>query len=166
MSNICLFNLHHNLTYDKLNDLANRLVRISLNNNIGIIFNAQEYAESITREKKFKTFFVISDSFLHYNSEFLDMPINYNLCEIEQCKRDFTNNYVFLYNIICELLQAHISKIDIYLSSDGAVSSLTDFVYKKTTATSFLSDLFETILDSAKEYAYCIPSVCYTIDSK
>ncbi|MCM1289489.1 MAG: hypothetical protein NC132_02415 [Corallococcus sp.] len=162
MSNICLFNLPNLINYDELNNLANRLIKISIKNKIGIIFNSHEYNPSLTQKENFKNFFWVTDSFIDCNSDFLDMPLNHDLRDINKCKKAFIKRFGFLNDIIFELKNANIMQVDIYLSTDGS-DNIDDFVVKQIPWNVFLSEFFYQILENANEYAYEVPTTCFTI---
>lgn len=136
---------------------------MSLKNNIGIIFNP-EYLHSIKHTDAFKNYFAISDSFMQYNCELLDTPIDYHISDLEHCKKKFLCKYSFFTDIIKVLKQAQIDKVDVYLSADGSVYDLNDFVIVKSSCETFLTDVFNSIIDNANQYAYNLPTVCYQIN--
>ena len=163
MSNICLINLQHKLNYEQLNKLANTLVRVSLEHHIGVVFYP-EYVHSIKHTDAFKSYFGLSDSFMHCNCEFLDTPIDYNLSNIERCKKDFFSKYAFFIDMIGALKQAQVTKIDVYLSADGSVDDVNDFTVIQSSYETFLTDVFNSIIDNSNLYAYNLPTACYQIN--
>lgn len=160
MSAICLVNLKkHNLEFDQLNLLANELIQFALNNKLAVFFNSYDYGSELICDGKMNDFFLMSDSFLYKNCEFL------NTCGLdfdksnETAKSSFMKKFGFFNIIIHKIFQFNVNCVEIYISEDGSANSVADFETIKTSENNFLAVLYDEIIKRAKEYAYGFPSL-------
>ena len=66
--------------------------------------------------------------------------------------------------MIGALKQAQVTKIDVYLSADGSVDDVNDFTVIQSSYETFLTDVFNSIIDNSNLYAYNLPTACYQIN--
>lgn len=167
MSAICLVNLKINsLNFDEFNDLAKKLVRYCLEcGNLAVFFNSFDYDKTLIVDEHMKNFFLLSDSFLYKNCEFLEeVPFidPFNLVESE---RAFTEKYDFFNDIFNIVFNYNVSEITVFLSIDGSVEHSYEFVPLSATPENFLHTLFDSVITNADKCAYQIPSLKFTIHS-
>ena len=163
MSELFLVNIKYdNICYNELNSLANELTAFALENNLGVHFN--EFGDSIELIKKnhMKNYFFISDSFLHCNASFLDIVAT----STSDFKSKFYNSLSFVYEIIDIIEKYTVSKIEMYISSDGILNDENDFVILNLNKLELLDKLYQTVIDNADEFAYEFPTTKINISMK
>ena len=165
MSAIFIVNLkEYNLTFEELNNLAKKLVRYCLNsNNLAVFFNSFDYGESLIKEENMKNFFLLSDSFLYKNCEFLEDVPFINPMELVKSEKTFTEKYKFFNDIFKIVFGFNVSEITIFMSCDGSADNSSDFKELSATPKNFLHLLFDSVINNAEKFAYQIPSLKITI---
>ena len=163
MSEIFIVDLgQHNLSFDELDLLSKKIVALALKNDIGVFFHSFDYGTNIIESGGMKNFFLMSDSFLYKNCGFLDTTM-FNVPDFK-FKKSFMKKYKFIDKILAEIKRAHIKSVDIYISTDGSVENVSDFVEKNVCKKDFLQKMFFDILEYADIFAYSFPTVKYKID--
>lgn len=66
-----MFSFHPTCEYKQYKKITDGLVRLSLKNDKGVIFNFLGYAEELIKSLGYKSYFSVSDDFFELNSEFL-----------------------------------------------------------------------------------------------
>ena len=163
MSAIFIVDLkRHNLSFDSMDDLARKIVKIALKEKIGVFFNSFDYAVDLIEDAKMKSFFLLSDSFFYKNCDFL----NTDMFDIsnKRFKKIFIKKYKFVEKILCEIKKAGVTSIDVYISCDGCTEVVSDFIDEKANMDSFLEGMFRGIFKYSNEYAYGFPTVKYSVD--
>lgn len=166
MSEFCLFdlkNINTNISYDKLNEMAKTITRFCLDKDLAAFFNSYDYGVELINEVKMECFFLMSDSFLYKNCNFLDTTEFAYCNNEEQFKKGFLKKFDFFIDLLNIIFSYEITEIDIYLSEDGAVNCVEDFIVYKTTQKNFLKDLFNCIIKHVDEYARCFPTVKFEV---
>lgn len=167
MSAICLVNLKINsLNFDEFNDLAKKLVRYCLaRENLAVFFNSFDYGKTLIVDEHMKNFFLLSDSFLYKNCEFLEeVPFidPFNLVESEKVFTEKNNFFNDVFNIV---FSYNVSEITVFLSIDGSVERSDEFIPLSATPENFLHIFFNSVISNAEKCAYQIPSLKFTIHS-
>lgn len=165
MSAVCIVNLkEHKLSFDQLNDLANKLVALSLQKQKAVFFHSRDYRYDLIQESEMQNYFLMSDSFLYKNCEFLEEPL-YCLIKdnIFETRKAFYKQYQFFSDVIKTIFDYDISFIEIYISADGSVGSIKDFYTIKSCRDEFLEDLFLSVFDSKQEILNEFPTVKFEI---
>lgn len=168
MSAICLVILKkHNLAFDELNDLANKLVRYCLNcGELAVAFNSFDYAEKLIEQENMKDFFFLSDSFLYKNCEFLEEVPFIDTTDLEKFEKQFKDRYRFFNDIFKVIFGFNVSEITIFMSTDGASDTAEDFMPLTATPDTFLHLLFDSVINNAEKFAYQIHSLKITIENE
>ncbi len=162
MSAICIVNLKEsNLIgeFDNYNRLAKELIQFALDNDIAIFFNSYDYGEEIIRDGGMKNFFLMSDSFLYKNCEFLnttDLAYDWGS---DRAKQKFMKKYGFLKEMLKIVFRYDVRLVELFVSDDGSVDRVSDFEELKSNSETFLTDIYDYILAHALEDAYCFPTV-------
>lgn len=165
MSNICIVNLKDNNINNNvkiLNRLSKELIQYSLDNNIAVFFNSYDYGEEIINEAKMKCFFLMSDSFIYKNCEFLstNFLMKTNNKNIEKV---FLKKYQFFEDVLKIIFKYDVSLIEIFISVDGAVNCVEDFNIIKSSRDSFLIDLYKVFAEDIYDGPFCFPTVKFEI---
>jgi len=71
MSNLILFGFNGHNDYDFLKKITNKLTRLALKNNKGIVFYFEGYGEDLINLLNFDFYFSVSDDFFQLNSNFV-----------------------------------------------------------------------------------------------
>ena len=162
MSQLCLIEIKDfNLSYQEMNALSKTLILLAAKENIGIHFNVKEYCKSLINDQKMKFFCVVSSSFLHYNAEFLDFPFTEEW--LIEDKEFFIKKYNFLFKILEIVFSYNVKVANLYLSEDGLVETIEDFLCLNSTINNLLEDMYQIIIDHGEETQYNFPSVCVKI---
>ena len=172
MSGVCIINFKkHNLTFDQMNELAEKLMYIALQNHVAIFFHSH-YRKDLIDNVKMKNYFVMSDSFFYRNCNFLNVvPI------VESCmgnvmyvnhenavfRAKFIKRYYFFDLIIQCIFQYDVDLLEIYISESGCVNKNEDFEVINTSAQLFLSDLFDSLVDMHNGFNYEFPDAKFVI---
>lgn len=166
MSGICIVNLKkHNMKFDEMNLLSKKLVKIALKNNIGIFFNNFDYDSEFIKQANFKTFFLLSDSFLYRNCDFWIFNDFELISDEKKFKKWFYKSYKFFTKIFCELSKFNISTIEVYISNDGE-DNVNNFKEIHTTKQKFLDDFYKDYIEESDIYCYGIPTIKFVINLK
>lgn len=164
MSELCIVNLkEHKLDYEKLNSMANHLMKVALDNNIAVFFHAYDYGNELIQDAKMKNFFLMSDSFLYKNCDFLDTTIFKNVSDIELFRKEFLERFRFFDAILQTVFEYDVEMVEIYITEDGSVDCEKDFAEVYTTQREFLRDLFCDIINNVRWYAYCFPTTKFIV---
>lgn len=181
MSELCVVNLKETeMDFGQLNELANKLVNIALEEKIAVVFNSCGMFE----EKKpsgVKNYFTVSETFLSFDSNDFGLlslfdlqSLVLKLCngdEYEPVEKDgafkteFVKRFGFFDKIISCIFDFPVSEIEIYFIEN--ICDIIDFDEIETVNTSaaaFLDDLFgcvEDIIDN--KFNYVIPRVKFII---
>lgn len=164
MSAICLVNLKdHTLSFEKLNNLAKELVKYSLENNLGVFFNTTDYGYDIIESGSMRNYFLLSDSFLYENCEFLEESylLALGVKSNEEVQKRFLEKFSFFDQIIKILFQNDITIIEIYISEYGTEETAQEFTENVTTKDKFLEKLYNTFVNS--EDVFTFPPVKFVI---
>ena len=169
MSGVCIINLKkHNLTFEKINELAEKLMFVALQNHVAVFFHSN-YRKDIIESAKMQNYFVMSDSFVYRNCNFLEtnsiiekLYLN-NAFSYEEFHRAFKERSKFFNEIIDNIFQYDVSLIEIYISGSGCVSSANDFELRKTSTKNFLLDLFSSLQDYENDYNYEFSNVKFEL---
>lgn len=166
MSAICIVNFkEHGLDFSELNCLANELVAFALKKGLGVSFNARDYGYELIREAGMSSYFLLSDSFLYKNCEFLEEPLY--LLERETERRSyaaFRERYLFMEEMLSLIFRHRVSCVELYLSEDGSESSVPEFSPIQTTAEDFMKCWFQTVYDpERKRFADAFQAVRFQI---
>lgn len=164
MSAICIVNLKkHNLEYDKLNDMAKKIVRYCLDHdNLAVFFNALDYGKNLVDDEHMQNFFLLSDSFLYKNCEFLE-DFYYNPeTELAETEKDFNEKYKFFLDIFDIVFQYDVSEITVYV--DDSVAGINDFEPLSATTEEFLPLFFRYVVEMSGYGGYIgVPSLKITV---
>lgn len=185
MSGLCIVNLkEHNLNEEKMNEMANNLIRVSLKNHIAVHFNGRDYGQELVKEEKMHEFFILSHTFLYKNCDLLNLePLMLklykakdfedfikkekmrNLPEKEKFQEYFCREYNFFNEIISSVFLYDVSLIEIFMTENyGPIRHSEDFVEIKTQRKAFLSDLFNSLVDVlGNRFNYEFPSAKFLI---
>lgn len=163
MSGLFLINIKKDWTsFDEMDDLSKRIVRIALKENKGVFFNSCDYDEDLLSDIGKIPFVLISNSFLYQNCDFLDtseFDVNDKNIQIK-----FNKKYNFINSFFVEFNKFGVTELDIYISNDGSVSTAEDFVIQKTVKSQdFLDSLLSSIYEYSDIYAYGFPTIKYTV---
>lgn len=168
MSSFCCINLkdtNFENSYDSFNDLANVLVRFALDNKIAVFFNSHDYGETLIRAARMRDFFLISDSFLYKNCEFLDntgLLQQYEINPLFDFKSEFLKKYDFFKKIIEIIFSYNVSYIEIYITEDNT-DNIDDFKTIISTKDGFMNDLYKTIIKAIPTCGGEFPTVRFII---
>ena len=164
MSELCIVNLkEHKLDYEKLNAMAKHLVKVALDNNIAVFFHDYDYGGELIADAKMKNFFLMSDSFLYKNCDFLDTTIFKNVSDIELFRKEFLERFRFFDAILQTVFEYDVELVEIYITEDPIADREEDFEEVHTSQRDFLNDLFFDIINNAQWYAYCFPTTKFII---
>ena len=157
MSNFCCINLKQNNLIDdfaKYNKFAKEIVQCALDNDLGVFFNLHDYASELITEAGMRDFFIISDSFLYKNCEFLDnteLTRRMSQSNSFNYKAAFFEKYGFLSEFIKIIFRYNVLIAEIYITEDNC-DSVCDFRILESTPHKFLWDLCNVVIDSVKQY--------------
>lgn len=170
MSAICIVNLkRHSLNYNEMNLMSKDLIRIALLNDVSVFFHSYDYGEKIIKSAQMQNFFLMSDSFLYKNCEFLNSEWFLNseddLRDEESTKQAFMQRYHFFEEIIKKIFKYNVKEIEIYISGEiYSVSSNDDFIRVGTSEKDFLNKLFESLEDKLQnDFNYSFKNVVFEI---
>lgn len=164
MSAICVVNLkEHTLSYKNSNDMAKKLVEFALEKDLGVLFHTSDYAYDFMQSESMKNCFLLSDSFLSENCEFLEesYQLLLNIASDDDLRNRFYRKYGFFQGVIDILFQFGVNLVEIYISENGMVESVDDFSVTMSTRESFLDTLYQSFLKNIEENEF--PSVKYVI---
>ena len=163
MSGLFLINIKkQGISFDEMDDLANKIVRVALEEKKGVFFNALDYDENLIGGIGKSPFFLISNSFLYQNCDFLDTD-EFDLND-KSIQLKFNKKYSFILNFLNELKRSGINEVEIFISNDGAVNKIEDFVTQEPVfSNEFLYILLQNIYKYSKIYAYGFPTIKYTV---
>ena len=172
MSGLCIINFkRHNLTFEAMNELAEKLMYIALQNHIAIFFNSH-YRRDLIDNIKMKNYFVMSDSFIYRNCNFLDVVPIVESCidsgesvlhEEPAFRDEFMKKFHFFDLIIQCIFQYNVDLLEIYISESGCVSKEEDFEVVRTSSKLFLLDLFNSLVDMNNGFNYEFPNAKFVI---
>lgn len=185
MSGLCIINLKkHNLNEETMNEMANKLIRVSLKNHVAVHFNGRDYGQPLVDEEKMRDFFVLSHTFLYKNCDFLDLePLmlklykakdfqNFiqkekmkNSFEKEKFQEMFCHKYNFFNEIIESVFLYDVNLIEIFMTENyGWIQHGQDFAEIKTQRRNFLLDLFNSLVDVlGNNFNYEFPNAKFVI---
>lgn len=152
MSAICIVNLKaHKLEFDQLNNLANELVAFALKNKVAVFFNVRDYGYDIIQEAKMRNYFLVSDSFLYENCDFLEEPLYILEREtVQKTYEAFCGRYIFLEGMLRLIFQYEVLITEIYISTEGEINGIGDFHSIETNSGGFMREFFCSVYDSQK----------------
>lgn len=163
MSQLCLVDISKTeMNFDELNDLAKQLVEIALKDNIAVFFHDCDYGYEIIKEAKMKNYFLMSDSFLYKNCDFLNTYFFKDFKDIEQCRKEFKEKFNFFNDILSCIFNHKVNQLDIYITMNCSIN-ISDFDCLQCDKDNFIESLFKTIFDYADAYAYGFPDVKFTV---
>ena len=163
MSAIFIINFKkHDLSFDKMNCLAKKLIEIGLREDIGVFLNSNDYATDLILNANMTDFVMLSDSFLYKNCDFLS-TVEFDVSNKPKFKKDFVGKFKFIDNILDEIEKSGILQVEIFISCDGSVNKTSDFVNKEINHNEFLDELFDSIIKYSHEFAYGFPTVKFDI---
>lgn len=168
MSAICIIDYTSSVDkigFEKCNKMAKEIIKYCLEYDLAAFFNSYDYGKEIIVSAGMKAFFLMSDSFLYKNCEFLhtsDCGIVESNADLDfskdQFKSDFIEKFSFLKYIINIISKYNIESVDIYLSG-GNVEDLSEFDKLPANYNNFLEILCDYIVVNADKYAYEFPDV-------
>lgn len=165
MSGLLLVNLRKtNLDFDKLNELAKKLVTLAIEKDFGISFNSSDYGNEIIVGGVMRNYFHISNSFLYRNCDLLNLPnLILKLCGVdeidkidfnyypsrEEFKFAFLNEYSFLNDILETIFYYDVTLVEIVIvdAVTGIIMPYEDFKEFSLRRETFLTDLFDLLND-------------------
>ena len=128
-----------------------------MKNDIGAIFNFEGYADGLIKEIDPMLYFEISDDFIQLNAEFLDTTDISFLSE--NAEKEFESKF-YMFDGIYDILDKHnIEKIDLVISCDGSVDSLSDFIIVNKEDKKYSTLLYKAILDQKDKWAFEFPNI-------
>lgn len=159
MSRVCIFNIEDNIKdFKRLNYIAKEIVKISLENDIGVSFNSN-YCEDLWREPIIKNYFVVSDSFLYRQSdELLSTNYFWEDGSINSYKKKFIERFSFFNILLNKLFSLGLENIEILFSDVNLIDELKNFETIQTNKLIFLNDLLNVTLQSIDEFGGQIPN--------
>ena len=156
MSALFVINLKEpKIGFKKLNKLANKIIKFSLKNNIGVSFNCYDYYEKIIQEADMQNFFFVSESFLFKNCDILDTSKFINQ---HKPKKIFFSKFKFLKKLVSLIKKSGLEKIEVFLSGDS-VEEISDFKEIWTKKENLLIDLYDELFIRENEISCVFPSL-------
>lgn len=161
MSAICVVNLkEHDLKFEDLNSLAKKIIAFCLKSDLAAFFHCQDYGYELIQKADMTNYFLMSDSFLYKNCEFLDTTMfSYDK---DRFKVEFFQKYSFFYELIGIIFAYHINAIEIYISVDPT-EEFDDFIPIQTSQNEFLNDLYENFMNCSIDTAFTFPTTKFCI---
>ena len=164
MSAICLINpKSHKLKFEELNEMAKKIIRYTLDNNMAAFFNSHDYDSGLIKAVKVENFFLLSDSFIYQNADDLLDTISIRRRSMKTFKKDFLDKFHFFTDILEIIFSFKITEVDIYVSEGGDSGDVEDFDLIQTNQHDFLNDLHDCIIKYADEWAYCFPPLKFEV---
>lgn len=139
------------------------MVKLALRKHIAVHFNALDYKEDIIQSGSMKSYILISHTFWYKNCDLIDTSFLTHIMDRQATKDKFFKKFEFMNEIIGTILASGISEIDIYISEDGSVNSVDEFITKKTTSEFFLQKLLDSIYEFSDDYAYGFPTIKFQV---
>lgn len=165
MSAICIVNLKkHNLKFKELDNLAKELVRYCLNHdNLAVFFNSFDYGKNLIEEEHMSNFFLLSDSFLYKNCEFLE-DFYYNPeIGLAETEKTFNKKYKFFLDMFEIVFRYNVSELTV-LIDDSETESISEFEYLTATSEEFLHLFFHYAVKHIDYGGYIgVPSLKITV---
>ena len=159
MSNLAMFVIkqQEGLDYLKLKKLSSDIVAFCLENDIGVIFNFEGYADKLIKEMDPWIYFEISDDFIQLNAEFLDTTdVDFMS---ENAYNDFNSKF-YMFDCIFDVLRKYeVQNIDLVISCDGSAETLSDFIAINKNEDLYISTLYKAILDHKDVWAFEFPNL-------
>lgn len=158
MSELCLINLkEHKLKFEKLKEVAKRVVQFALEIDKGVYFNSLPYSCDLIRKANARDYFLLTDNFYCDNCEFVSTIGLFDV-EINAFNSNFKNRFRFFEELFKIIFGYDISTIEVFLSESSG-DSLDDYDEVITTSENFLDDIFDAVLKYKNEMAYGIPNL-------
>ena len=144
MSELCIFNLteYDCDSFNEYNRLAKKLVSYSLKNNLAVFFNYEGHVCDIIKDRNMKHYFLLSDSFIYRNCDFLSL--DYECIQQINTMEKFACKYYFFEDIVKILLNNNVKKIEIYISEEFDTAD-DNFEEKMSSSCTIIQDLFENV---------------------
>ena len=147
-------------------DYAKKLVRYCLEcDNLAVFFNSFDYGKTLIVEERMRIFFLLSDSFLYKNCEFLEEVPYIDPFNLVESEKIFIKKYSFFNDFFRIIFEYDVSEITVFLSVDGSIEHSDEFIPLSATPETFLHILFDSVITNADKCAYQIPSLKFTIHS-
>lgn len=163
MSNLCVFNISQSdISFNEMNELANRITKLALKEKRGVFFNSFDYASDIIESGKMKFFFLLSDSFIYKNCEMLNTE-GLGISNLLLFKSKFKKRFAIFKKILNEISKEKVDVVEIYITTDGSINDIADFDIIMTDKKKFLDDLCESVILLSDIYAYGFPTIKYYI---
>ena len=177
MSALCVFDYsNNNLTYQQKNEMAKELVEIALNDDVGVLFNDQNWSYVIDIIKS-KEFFTVSSTFLYSDPECVGEPSLFDFFDIElksfnglcidkdKFREHFFAKYEFLTDFVNCLCRYNIVELSVLISDSGTeIVRKEDLEIIETTKDEFLNTLFISLKDELNnQFNYCFPTALFMI---
>ena len=165
MSAVCIINLKkHNMEFDELNNLAKELVRYCLNHdNLAVFFNSFDYGENLINEEHMRNFFLLSDSFLYKNCEFLEDFCYNPETGLAEAEKAFNEKYSFFLDMFEIIFKYNVSELTVFIDGSAAESA-EDFEPLSATPKEFLHLFFRYAVECAGYGGYiCVPPLKITV---
>lgn len=159
MSGICIFNLKQDrLNFSNMNDLAKKLIKYALKENIAVFFNCYDYGQKLISEAKMKKFILVSDSFLYRNCDLFNVSEIANLSDVKKFYNSFKKKFTLLESIVDVIFKYNIKIVELYMSYN-VDAQIDEFSIKRCSRKTFIKDLFEFLMTNADKYAYTLPPI-------
>lgn len=141
MSMLCFFNFDaKRLSFKKLNDLSNEIIKNALLNGFAAFFN-DSFLDEIKIRENLSTTILLSDSFLYRNSDDLLDVTDFVYDTELTLKNKFIRKYDFLLQFADIIFKYDINKLDFYVLTQG-YENYTFIQAQKSCATEALLDIF------------------------
>ena len=152
MSAICIINLKEShCSFEELDCLSKDIIAYSSENKLAAFFNCKDYMPNLIEEAGMSNYFLVSDSFLYRNCEFLSL--DYDKCQRINNIERFKRKYYFFEDIIGIIFRYDIPTVEIYVSDDGA-SEIKDFETIHSSVKTIVSDLYNNVFGDDKHVNY------------
>ena len=156
MSGVCIVNLKkHDLEFKEMDELANRLVKIALKDHVAVFFHSN-YGADLIKALGLKNYFVMSDSFVYRNCDFLDVvpfimdflngfgPVYLDDVSFREA---FKEHFNFFNEMMDCIFKFAVSEIEIYISPNGFADTADDFEPIQSDREHFIEDFYNTLYD-------------------
>ena len=152
MSNLILFGFNGHNDYDFLKKITNKLTRLALKNNKGIVFYFEGYGDDLIDLLNFDFYFSVSDDFFQLNSNFVTTEDIIDI-ETNRGKKLFIKKFKIFDKIAVYLKKEGIN--DFYFVTDiCGVMDIEDFTTISLRSTNITEALYKLITDNPKETSY------------
>ena len=158
MSAICLMEFNaKQLSFEKLNKLANEIIANALSNNYAAFFN-DCYAENFIKDKERMTYLLLSDSFLYRNADDL-LDVTAFVYEADEIyKKKFIEKYSFFSKLIDIIFKYEIDVIDLYITEQGD-NKFDEYIFEGVKKEKLLEKLFDAFIKSSSQTGYTFPNI-------